>query len=199
MSFVLALLATASLHLPTAALAGSALTWVSPVDGIPVVVDGFSPPPPGQPWRRGNRGVDLAAPAGAKVRAAGAGVISFAGPLAGRGVVVIVHGDLRTTYEPVRASVHVGQVVQASQEVGLLEAQPSPCIGQSCLHWGLLRGNQYLDPMLLLATGVRLLPQAVQHAVARGARPASSLSLLHSRFLLHSRLLLRRRGRRYAR
>lgn len=143
-------------------LPGHPVAWVLPLDGVPVVVDGFAPPPPGQPWLRGNRGVDLAAPPGATVRAAGSGIISFAGPLAGRGVVVIVHGDLRTTYEPVLADVQVGEAVQAGEQVGVLEASPSPCQRETCLHWGLLRGTEYLDPMLLLATQVRLLPQEQQ-------------------------------------
>jgi murein DD-endopeptidase MepM/ murein hydrolase activator NlpD len=134
-------------------------SWVSPLAGSPVVVRPFDPPTAGQPWLPGNRGVDLAAPVGASVRSAGAGVVSFAGPLAGRGVVVVVHGSLRTTYEPVLARVTVGDVVRAGEQIGVLQAAPSPCGQRPCLHWGLLRGDEYLNPMLLLSPAVRLLPQ----------------------------------------
>ena len=51
------------------------------------------------------------------------GVVVFAGPLAGRGVVSIEHaGGLRTTYEPVTASVTAGASVAAGQPIGTLEA-----------------------------------------------------------------------------
>jgi Peptidase family M23 len=158
MSFVLALLAATSLHLSGGAGPPDS-RWVAPLPTPLTVVHPFDPPPPLQPWRPGNRGVDLAAPPGAEIVAAGAGVVSFAGPLAGRGVVVVVHGPLRTTYEPVRAVVVVGQSVRAGEEIGTLQAQPSPCGAQACLHWGLLRGEVYLDPLLLLSSQVRLLPQ----------------------------------------
>lgn len=67
----------------------------------PEVTRGFDPPD--GPYRPGHRGVDLAAGPGTPVLAAGAGVVGYAGVLAGRGVVTVVHpGDgLRTTYEPV--------------------------------------------------------------------------------------------------
>jgi murein DD-endopeptidase MepM/ murein hydrolase activator NlpD len=172
MILVLALCASVVLHLPTARPAAE---WVYPLAGPPEVVRGFAPPPNLQPWRRGNRGVDLAAPVGAPVRAAGAGVVSFAGPLADRGVVVIVHGALRTTYEPVEASVSEGQIVDAGEQIGHLQAGTAHCPPRSCLHWGLRRGDRYLDPMLLLGT-VRLLPQlpAGADAPLPGARPRNA-------------------------
>jgi murein DD-endopeptidase MepM/ murein hydrolase activator NlpD len=59
---------------------------------------------------------------------------------------------LRTTYEPVRATVREGERVAAGQVVGTVAGAgpaPSHC-GGGCLHWGLLRGGAYLDPLLLL-------------------------------------------------
>jgi hypothetical protein len=150
--------------------------WAYPLDGRPMVIHEFAPPPQLQPWRRGNRGVDLAATAGAVVRAAGAGVVGFAGPLAGRGVVVIIHGPLRTTYEPVQPSVKVGDRVTISEPIGRVRSAPSPCPPRTCLHWGLLRGRVYLDPMLLLGGQVRLLPW-----LSAGAAPALSASATHVR------------------
>jgi len=122
------------------------------------VVRPFDPPP--QPWLPGHRGVDLAAPPGTVVRAAGAGTVVYAGVLAGRGVVSVAHaGGLRTTYEPVTATVMVGDAVAAGDELGTLESGHAGCPQRACLHWGLRRGALYLDPLALLGLGrVRLLP-----------------------------------------
>jgi len=79
---------------------------VWPLHPRPQVVDGFDPP--ATPWGSGHRGVDLAGHAGQEVHTALAGTVTFAVRLAGRGVVVVDHGGLRTTYEPVSASVQVG-------------------------------------------------------------------------------------------
>ena len=124
--------------------------WVWPVDVSPRVIRNFQPPP--KNWLPGHRGVDLAVVPGDHVRAAGAGTVTFAGPLAGRGVVVVSHGALRTTYEPVTASVAVGDSVTAGQRIGVIAVGASHC-GEypSCLHWGLRRGDNYLDPLALLA------------------------------------------------
>ena len=59
--------------------------------------------PAAAPLRRRSPGRRPATAPGAPVRAAGAGRVSYAGLLAGRGVLVVVHGALRTTYEPVTA------------------------------------------------------------------------------------------------
>lgn len=116
--------------------------------------------PPAHPWLAGHRGVDLGAPPLAVVRSAGPGTVLFAGPIAGRGVVSIAHaGGLRTTYEPVTASVSVGDVVARGDPIGRLEAGHPGCETAACLHWGLRRGSLYLDPLALLGLGrVRLLP-----------------------------------------
>jgi murein DD-endopeptidase MepM/ murein hydrolase activator NlpD len=130
-----------------------------PLDGVPQVVRPFAPPP--KPWMPGHRGVDLAALPGATVRAAGAGWVRFAGQLAGRGVISIEHaGGLRTTYEPVTATVRVGDRVTAGESIGQLLAGHPGCPVVACLHWGLRRGDAYLDPLTLLGLGqVRLLPR----------------------------------------
>ncbi|GAB2624493.1 hypothetical protein Aab01nite_18230 [Paractinoplanes abujensis] len=116
--------------------------------------------PPAQPWLAGHRGVDLAGPPLTAVRSAGPGTVLFAGGLAGRGVVSIAHaGGLRTTYEPVTATVSVGDVVAQGDPIGLLQTGHAGCPAAACLHWGLRRGSLYLDPLALLGLGrVRLLP-----------------------------------------
>ncbi|MFZ4280309.1 murein hydrolase activator EnvC family protein [Streptomyces rhizosphaericola] len=134
---------------------------VWPLAGRPAVVRGWEPP--AGPYGPGHRGVDLAARAGDTVVAAATGRVAFAGRVAGRGVLVIeLAGSgappLRTTYEPVRALVAQGDEVVAGRPVGLLEAGPFHCAG-GCLHWGLRRGEAYLNPLSLLRRGPsRLLP-----------------------------------------
>ena len=80
---------------------------VWPLRPRPEVVAGFDPPL--DPWGSGHRGVDLLGSVGQPVRAALPGRVTFAGVLAGRGVVVVSHGDTRTTYEPVTADVVRGR------------------------------------------------------------------------------------------
>jgi murein DD-endopeptidase MepM/ murein hydrolase activator NlpD len=115
--------------------------------------------PPASRWGAGHRGVDLVGHAGQVVRTSLPGTVTFAATLAGRGVVVVDHGDVRTTYEPVRASVHVGQHVGRGARLGTLQRSSSHCFPGACLHWGLLRGETYLDPLTLVGAGpIRLLP-----------------------------------------
>jgi murein DD-endopeptidase MepM/ murein hydrolase activator NlpD len=75
-------------------------------------------------------------------------------------VVSVDHpGGLRTTYEPVTASVHAGDPVALGSPLGVLEPGHPVCALAACLHWGLRRGAVYLDPLLLLKPlRVRLKP-----------------------------------------
>ncbi|OKL55200.1 hypothetical protein BSZ39_00035 [Bowdeniella nasicola] len=109
--------------------------------------------PPAIRWERGHRGVDLAYPVGSQVYAAGAGRVAFAGAIGGKGVVAIEHASgLRTTYEPVQASVAAGQVVARGDPIGAL--LPGHCKAEECLHWGAKygtgRAERYIDPLSLL-------------------------------------------------
>jgi murein DD-endopeptidase MepM/ murein hydrolase activator NlpD len=122
-------------------------TW--PVGTRPVVLRGWEAPV--TVYGRGHRGVDLAAPDGTPVRAVAEGRVSFAGRVAGKGVVSVeLRGtDLRTTYEPVTASVRKGDEVEAGEVVGTVDPTGSHC-STTCVHWGLRRGETYLDPLSLL-------------------------------------------------
>ncbi|WP_431975704.1 murein hydrolase activator EnvC family protein [Micromonospora haikouensis] len=133
-----------------------AFRW--PVDGAPRLTRRFEPPP--QPWLPGHRGVDLSAEPGAVVRAAGPGVVLFAGQVAGRPVITVGHSaGLRTTYEPVAPGVRAGDPVAVGAPLGRLHSGHVGCPDRACLHWGLRRGEEYLDPTALLGLGpVRLLP-----------------------------------------
>jgi hypothetical protein len=74
-------------------------------------------------------------------------------------VVTVEHANgLRTTYLPVNASVRQDQRVTPGTRLGFIEPPTGHC-RESCLHWGLLRGTHYLDPLLLLGRAhIRLLP-----------------------------------------
>lgn len=154
------LVALALLACPSPARAAPATSrdWVAPLGDPPVVTRGFDPPP--DRFAAGHRGVDLGGAPGAAVLAAGDGVVVFAGMVAGRPVVSVEHSNgLRTTYEPVEPAVRAGQSVTRGMVIGRLQAGHAGCPVQACLHWGLRRGEVYLDPLLLLRPPqVRLLP-----------------------------------------
>ncbi|MEW2374636.1 M23 family metallopeptidase [Micromonospora sp. NPDC047812] len=143
---------------PSGAAPSRAARFRWPLDGVPRPVRRFDPPP--RPWLPGHRGVDLAAAPGTTVRAAGAGTVLFAGLVAGRPVVTVGHADgLRTTHEPVSPAVRPGDRLTAGAPLGALLAGHPGCPVPACLHWGLRRGADYLDPLALLGLGpVRLLP-----------------------------------------
>lgn len=132
---------------------GPAWQWplLGPAGSPPTVVRPYSPPR--LRWEPGHRGVDLAvAQPAPPVLAAGPGTVAFAGSVFGQDVVVIAHGAVRTSYEPVAATVSVGTVVARGQPIGVLE--PGHCPAAPCLHWGLLSGHghavRYYDPLILL-------------------------------------------------
>ena len=145
---------------PPATADGGRLDW--PLRPPPTATRGFDAPSPD--WAAGHRGVDLPGSPGQAVFAAGEATVVFAGPLAGRPVVSLAHpGGLRTSYEPVRASVRPGQRVTGGTVIGALLAGHAGCRAAACLHWGAMwgpaSGAHYVDPLALLATTpVRLKP-----------------------------------------
>lgn len=137
-------------------LVQAAVPGVRPLPAPLSVARWWDPPP--TPYAAGHRGVDLSAPVGAELRAVAAGRVHHAGPVAGRGVLSIaLPNGLRTTYEPVRPLVSEGEQVMAGQVVAIL-TEGSHC-PVPCLHWGLLAGEAYLNPLTLLPRPTpRLLP-----------------------------------------
>ncbi|MCY3560642.1 MAG: M23 family metallopeptidase [bacterium] len=123
--------------------------YQAPTDGI--VVDPFRPPAhPGAP---GNRGLEYATRAGSDVRAAAAGVVSFAGRVADGLHVTVAHADgVRTSYSFLASvAVDATQRVEAGQVVGT---------SGGSFHFGARIGKAYVDPAVLLGdlAPVRLVP-----------------------------------------
>ncbi len=129
----------------------ASLAWGWPLAGKPAVVHGFDPP--AKPWLSGHRGVDLAAPQGTAVMAPTDGVVSFSGVVVNREVLTITTADgLRLSFEPVNSTLHTGDAVTRGQSVGVITG-PSHCDAGpagSCLHWGVRRGDTYLNPLQFL-------------------------------------------------
>ncbi|MET8994309.1 M23 family metallopeptidase [Amycolatopsis sp. NPDC004169] len=122
------------------------LSW--PLSPVPVITKYFDAPE--TPFGPGHRGVDLAAVPGQEVLAADAGVVVFAGSVGGRPVLSVDHdGGLRTTYEPVVAKVAVGEQVYRGQVLGTVLPGHPGCTVAACLHWGVRRGEEYVDPLAL--------------------------------------------------
>lgn len=137
------------------------------------VIKGFAPP--AERWLPGSRGVEFAAVVGEPVSTVTAGVVVFAGQVAGAGVVSILLPDgRRTTHMPVVPSVVVGQVVVPGQVIGVVGMGP-PCT-RTCLHWGLKKGDVYQNPHDIVATrgAVAALGQSASSGV--GARAVGATS-----------------------
>lgn len=138
-------------------------TWAPPLSQH-AVIEGFRQP--SHDWVAGHRGVDFAAQAGDPVRAIGAGTVAFVGSIAGKPVVTIDHpAGLRSTYEPVIASVTLGQAIDIGQVIGQVAAGGGHCAGR-CLHLGVRQrgtpggepGPHYVDPLALLRPRAVLKP-----------------------------------------
>lgn len=156
-AFVALLCCLAVLLLPSVASATEPRgQW--PLRPRPEVVRSFDAPTVA--WGSGHRGVDLQGAVGQAVRSALPGRVSFVGRIAGVGVVTVDHGATRTTYQPVSAEVTVGARVAAGAVLGRLEWFGTHCLPAACLHWALIDGDRYLDPLSMVGgpRPVRLLP-----------------------------------------
>lgn len=129
-----------------AAAPASASPWTWPL-GDRRIDRAFDPPE--SDYGPGHRGIDLPGRVGETVRAVAAGRVTFAGRVAGIWTITIDHGAERSTYQPVRPRVRVGDAVDAGQPIGRLLAGHPSC-RRTCLNLGRLRGDEYLDPADLL-------------------------------------------------
>ncbi|QLD10368.1 M23 family metallopeptidase [Microbacterium oleivorans] len=120
--------------------------WLPPV-ASPTVVRGFEAPE--HAYAAGHRGVDLRSGADEVVVAPALGVVAFAGPVAGRSVITIDHGDgFVSSLEPVDAVVAVGASVAVGEPVGVLS--PEGHVGPGTVHFGVRHRGEYVNPLLLV-------------------------------------------------
>ena len=118
--------------------------WTWPLDPAPARIRYFDPP--ARPWLAGHRGVDLAAAEGSAVLAPADGRVVFARRVVDRPVLTIDHGGgLKSSFEPVVASVPVGTVVAKGTVVGSAAGR-SHC-SPGCVHWGVRLDGDYVDPL----------------------------------------------------
>jgi len=147
----------ASASAPDAAGTVAAITsdaWVWPVPAPIRVVSPFRAPP--TPYKAGHRGIDLLVEPAATIVAAASGTVSFAGMVAGRGVVAVDHGNgVVSAVEPVAAAVAQGDAVSAGDLIGSVTLG-GHCTGD-CVHFGVRVHGEYVSPFLFLGG----LPRAV--------------------------------------
>jgi murein DD-endopeptidase MepM/ murein hydrolase activator NlpD len=107
--------------------------------------------PPAGPYGAGHRGIDIAVAPETPVRAAGDGMVAFAGLVAGERYVSIDHPDgVRTTYSWLSAiEVTAGAPIARGQILGR-SGRGHPGVEPPHLHLGARYAGSYLDPMLLL-------------------------------------------------
>lgn len=100
---------------------------------------------PADDYAAGHRGIDLPASIGDAVVAPASGVVLFAGVVVDRGVLSIRHTDgTVSSFEPIAASVAVGDVVTSGGTVGSVSGG-GHC-GSTCLHVGARVDGEYVDP-----------------------------------------------------
>jgi murein DD-endopeptidase MepM/ murein hydrolase activator NlpD len=147
--------------------------WVWPVGAPGPPLRPFSAP--ATPYSSGHRGVDLASAAGAPVRSPADGVVSFAGVVVDRPVLSIQHADdLVSSFEPLTATVGVGDRVRAGQVVGTVGVG-AHCSGR-CVHLGVRRHGHYVSPLLFFDGVARavLLPLPAAAGAEAPAGPAAA-------------------------
>jgi len=133
-----------------AVLGPAAVLTASPVDGETTSEFGQRTDPI-EGTQRFHAGIDIAAPSGAPVRSAGAGVVVRAGSASGYGnLVIVAHGDgLQTRYAHLsRIHVAPGQVVAAGERVGRV-GQSGRATGPH-LHFEVRQDGEPVDPKELL-------------------------------------------------
>ena len=123
--------------------------WAWPL-AVPEVSGAFRSP--ASQWGPGHRGVDLETVPGAPVTAVAGGRVTFVGPIAGVPTISVDHGSIRSTYQPVVATVAEGDVVSAGERIGSVGGHLAHCAA-TCLHLGAKVTGGYLDPVTLILGG----------------------------------------------
>jgi hypothetical protein len=131
---------------PAAAVVRQARGEVYRPPVVAEVIDPFRPPD--EPWLPGNRGLEYQTEPGTVVWAIGSGLVVFAGPIAGRLYVTVLHGDgIRSSYSHL-AAIHVseGDRVRGGQPIGTTS--------DLLFHLGARVGSTYIDPASLFGVAV---------------------------------------------
>jgi len=132
---------------PGATHPGALATWRLPLAHSELLRP-FTPPT--RRYGRGHRGVDLATTLGSAVCAPADATIAFIGQVNRVATVVLSHASgYRSTYQSVTSGLKVGAKVLAGKPFGKVSAL-GHLPGAISLHWGLLQGETYLDPLSLL-------------------------------------------------
>lgn len=104
-------------------------------------------------YSSGHRGIDVPAQVGTTAVAVADGTVSFAGPVAGRPVVTIDHGDgFLSTLDSVTPIVAKGDTVTQGSPVGHIAVGHCPA-SAPCVHLGARVDDRYVDPTPFLPTG----------------------------------------------
>ena len=124
----------------------SGYPWRWPVPGARSVIEPFRAP--AHDYGAGHRGMDVAAGAGAEVRAPAAGVVAFRGVVVDRPLVTIDHGGGHvSTWEPVSSSLSPGDAISAGDLIGVVAVGGHTARG--ALHIGVRRRGEYINPLPL--------------------------------------------------
>ena len=134
------------------------------VSGQPLPSSGWNPPldapirlvnqyrQPNSDYSAGHRGVDYLVRPGQAVLAPAAGEIWFAGKVAQRPVISLLHPNgYLTEFEPACTDLAKGETVFAGQQIGSIcsaDSSYSPhCANATCLHFSLRIAGAYLSPL----------------------------------------------------
>ncbi|MFT4156581.1 MAG: M23 family metallopeptidase [Microbacterium sp.] len=129
-------------------------SWLWPIDGSRDVVSAYRAP--ANKYGAGHRGIDIAAPVGASVRAPADGVVAFRGTVVDRGVLTIEHpGGYVTTFEPIRSELSPGHAIAEGDDIGFVDIGGHAIAGT--LHVGVRLDGEYINPRLLFGN----MPRAV--------------------------------------
>jgi murein DD-endopeptidase MepM/ murein hydrolase activator NlpD len=135
------------------AVAAAPEQWSRPVDGP--VVKGYEPPE--RPFGPRHLGLDFAAAPGSPVRAAGDGIVAFAGQVGGARSVAVEHpGARRTTYAYLRrVLVRPGAGVRRGDILGVSGAA-GPGHRPDVVHFGYRVAGEPHDPAPLFRAAPRI-------------------------------------------
>lgn len=109
--------------------------------------------PPATDYGAGHRGIDVAAQVGDIVVSPIEGTVTFAGNLAGRGVITVSAGALKVTIEPVTSMVPKGTPVTAGRTIATVSG--SGHCPETCAHIGVRIATRYADPFAVLGSQAR--------------------------------------------